>query len=211
MDYVGYYRVSTKAQGRSGLGLDAQTRVVRRFSEEHGTLIGEFSDVESGKNNDRVGLIKALSLARKSKATLLVAKLDRFSRKVSFISWLMEQRVELTVVEMPNASTFQLHIHAALAEEERRMISNRTKEALKAAKLRGVKLGTSSAQLSKANHKAAVEFANEIFCHHIPDNLRDSGLTAMANHLNSKKIKSYRGGKFYPSTISNMVRLLNSH
>lgn len=210
MDYVGYYRVSTKAQGRSGLGLDAQTSVVRRFSEEHGALIGEFSDVESGKNNDREGLVKALALAKKSKATLLVAKLDRFSRKVSFISWLMEQRVELTVVEMPNASTFQLHIHAALAEEERRMISNRTKEALKAAKLRGVKLGKSSAQLSKANHQAALKFAKEVICQHIPDNVRESGVTAMANYLNSNGIKSYRGGKFHPSTISNMVRLLNS-
>lgn len=183
---------------------------MRRFSEEHGTLIGEFSDVESGKCNDRDGLIKALALARRSKATLLVAKLDRFSRKVSFISWLMEQRVELTVVEMPNASTFQLHIHAALAEEERRMISNRTKEALKAAKLRGVKLGKSSAQLSKANHQAAVEFARGLLPVIAPLYEKGEAYAGIAEALNKNGILSFRGKMFHRSTIRNMIGYLRA-
>ena len=106
--YVGYYRVSTKQQGKSGLGLESQQNAVREHSDKHGTLIGEYQEIVSGKSRTHSVLDEAIRHAKKEKATLLVKRLDRFSRRVSFISWLLEQGVELEVVEMPNATTFQL-------------------------------------------------------------------------------------------------------
>ena len=144
--YVTYRRVSTEEQGKSGLGLEAQDRDIRlyleTYSPEPWEIVGEFLEVESGGNSDRPELTKAIALARKSKAVLLVSKLDRLSRKVSFIASLMEdKRLTFRVASMPHADAFQLHIYAALAEQERDFISLRTKAALKEAKARGVKLG----------------------------------------------------------------------
>ena len=117
MKYVGYYRVSTKKQGKSGLGLEAQKQMVETFAEANGDLVAEFVEVESGKNDQRSELSKAMALAKKSGASLLIAKLDRFSRRVSFIAAMMEKGVPLVIAEMPNATDFQLHIFAALAQE----------------------------------------------------------------------------------------------
>lgn len=141
-EFVAYYRVSTKRQGRSGLGIEAQRGSVERYAEQYGTLIGAFVDIESGRNDERTGLQQAIKLVRSRKASLLIARLDRFSRRVSFIAGMMDKGVPLVIAEMPHASEFQLHIFAALAQEERRMISLRTRAALQAAKQRGVKLGS---------------------------------------------------------------------
>ncbi len=144
--YVNYMRVSTAEQGRSGLGLDAQRRDIDLFLENYSEapfkVIGEFTDVLSGRDDDRPELSKAIALAKQSGAALLVSKLDRLSRRVSFIAALMDDpKLDLRVAQMPNADKFQLHIYAALAEQERDFISKRTKAALREAKARGVKLG----------------------------------------------------------------------
>lgn len=142
--YVIYRRVSTAEQGKSGLGLDAQRRDIKLFLETFSDVpwevIGAFKDVQSGKDDNRPGLVKALALAKRMKAELLIAKLDRLSRDVEFIAGVMK-RANIKVATMPNADPFQMHIYAALAEKERKFISERTKAALASAKDRGVKLG----------------------------------------------------------------------
>ena len=134
MQYVIYKRVSTDSQGKSGLGLDAQSRDIELFISnyaEEPEVIGEFTDIMSGKSSDRPELSKALEVCRTTGAALLVAKLDRLSRRVSFIASLMEdKRLSFKVAQMPHADKFQLHIYAALAEQERDFISKRTKAAL---------------------------------------------------------------------------------
>ena len=144
---IAYYRVSTQKQGRSGLGLDAQRAAVEAFAQAEGfTIVTEYHEVETGKGSDalerRPYLAEALKEAKKKKAAIVVAKLDRLSRDVAFIAGLMAQRVPFIVANLgANADPFMLHIYAALAEQERRMISDRTKVALAGAKARGVKLG----------------------------------------------------------------------
>ena len=147
VNVIAYYRVSTQKQGRSGLGLDAQRAAIRRFAEDEGlTISAEYIEIETGKGADalerRPELTKALKFARKDKCAVVVAKLDRLSRDVAFIAALMAQRVPFIVAELGmNADPFMLHIYAALAEQERRMISERTRQALAAARERGVLLG----------------------------------------------------------------------
>jgi DNA invertase Pin-like site-specific DNA recombinase len=144
---IAYYRVSTQKQGRSGLGLAAQRAAVAAFAQAEGfTVIGEFTEVETGKGSDaldrRPQLKAALKAAKKVRCEVAVAKLDRLSRDVAFIASLMAQRVPFIVCALGrNVDPFTLHIYAALAEQERRMISQRTKDGLAAAKARGVKLG----------------------------------------------------------------------
>ena len=167
MKYVAYYRVSTAKQGKSGLGLEAQKETVRAFVEKVGELIGEYVEVQSGRKDNREELWKAIRLAKEQKAKIVIARLDRFSRKVSFISGIMDQGVSLVVAEMPHASEFQLHIFAALAQEERRLISERTKAALAQAKKRGVRLGKNGAVLAKLRSLTADQRAQEIL-RHIP-------------------------------------------
>jgi DNA invertase Pin-like site-specific DNA recombinase len=141
--YVVYLRASTARQGKGGLGMDAQYAAVVGFVRQHGgTIVGQYVEVESGNRSDRPELAKALELARKGKATLLIAKLDRLARNVAFIASLMDAGIEFRACDQPFASRLTLHILAAEAENEGRRISERTKAALQAAKARGVKLGS---------------------------------------------------------------------
>src|SRR3954467_10804277 len=150
MKAVAYFRVSTEKQGKSGLGLDAQRGAVERFAAEHGfELVAEHVEVETGKGSDalerRPQLAAALKRAKAEKCPVVVAKLDRLSRDVAFISGLMAQRVAFIVTELgADVDPFFLHIYAALAEKERSLISARTRDALAAAKARGVRLGNRS-------------------------------------------------------------------
>src|ERR1700737_2208705 len=144
---VAYYRVSTKQQQRSGLGIEAQRATVTRFAEsERLTIVAEFVEIETGKGADaldrRPQLAAALAAAKRAKCSIVVSKLDRLSRDVAFVSGLMAQRVPFIVAELGrDADPFMLHLYAALAEKERRLISERTQAALSAKKASGIKLG----------------------------------------------------------------------
>ena len=213
--FVLYFRVSTKKQGDSGLGLDAQKRDVElylaTYAETPFEVIGEFVEVASGGNDNRPELTKAVDLAEKTGATLLVAKLDRLSRKVSFVATLMDRKkLNLTVANMPHADKFQLHIYAALAEQEREFISLRTKAAL--APLKGTgKLGGNRGSLDAAN-KAAIETA-DANAQKLADTilpLRKSGRTLqqIADTLNTTGVKTTKGGKWYAKSVSNVLQRL---
>jgi DNA invertase Pin-like site-specific DNA recombinase len=139
-NYVTYLRVSTDAQGKSGLGLEAQQAAIDYFLRPDDKVVATFTEIESGRCDARPMLAKAIVRCKKTGSTLLLAKLDRLARSVKFISTLMTE-TDFRVADMPHASPFELHIRASVAEEEARMISQRTKAALAAAKKRGVKLG----------------------------------------------------------------------
>jgi DNA invertase Pin-like site-specific DNA recombinase len=162
---VTYLRVSTQDQGRSGLGIEAQRAALERFAEAEGFAIAaEFAEVETGKGADaldkRPMLAAALAEARKRQCSIAVAKLDRLSRDVHFVSGLMAQRVPFIVAELgADVDPFVLHLYAALAEKERKLISERTKRALEAAKARGVKLGGDRGHLADAREKGTAASA----------------------------------------------------
>ena len=140
--FVAYFRVSTDRQGKSGLGLEAQEAAVMGYLNG-GTwaLVERFTEVESGRKSDRPALARALAACRAHNATLIIAKLDRLARNVAFVSGLMEAGVDFVAVDFPQANRLTVHILAAVAEHEARMISERTRQALQAAKARGAKLG----------------------------------------------------------------------
>lgn len=138
MGFIAYYRVSTKKQGDSGLGLDAQRAAVKNYTKD---IYKEYVEVESGKNPKRPRLLAAIEECKKTGHTLLVAKLDRLARNVHFVSALMESKVPFRCIDMPEADNFTIHIFAALAEREAKLISDRTKAALAELKKQGVKLG----------------------------------------------------------------------
>ena len=210
--FIKYYRVSTRKQGDSGLGLAAQERDIdlylSTYAETPWEVLGEFTDVQSGNDSDRPELQKAMALAEETGATILIAKLDRISRRVSFISAIMERKkLNLTVATMPNADKFQLHIYAALAEQEREFISLRTKQAL--APLKGTgKLGGNRGNIDKANEAArtlADSHAAKVIDTVLP--LKEAGRTLqqIADTLNKSGVKTARGGKWHPTTVKNVL------
>ena len=215
--YVTYKRVSTKEQGKSGLGLSAQERDIKLFldnySEEPWEIVGDFVEVMSGTNGDRPILKEAIAIAKKQKATLLVAKLDRLSRKVSFIATLMDDMtLKIKVAAMPNADKFQLHIYAALAEQERDFISIRTKAALAEAKARGVKLGGLRDKTMKRNtvlKKNAQDRAEKLRSIVEPMVQNDMSLRGMAKALNEAGIVTARGGAWSAPQVSRLVDRLS--
>src|SRR5215204_5452996 len=212
---IAYYRVSTKRQQRSGLGLDAQRAAVTRFAEAEGmTIIGEYVEVETGKGADaldrRPQLAAALLAARKAKCSVLVSKLDRLSRDVAFIAGLMAQRVPFVVAELGrDADPFMLHLYAALAEKERRLISERTKAALAARKANGGRLGNprNIAQAGELGRQiqvsAAAEFAARVFP--ALSAIRAEGadtLEAICCALNQQGIRTARGKRWHVSSVA---------
>ena len=215
--FVIYTRVSTKSQGDSGLGLEAQERDIRlyleNYAEQQHEVIGTFCDVESGTKADRPQLQEALELVRRKQATFLLAKLDRLSRKVSFIATLMDdKKVDFKVASMPTADKVMLHIYAVLSEAERDFISTRTKAALQEAKARGVKLGGSRPN-NQARHDAVKELADQMALkvfQLIKDN-RKAGRSYrfIAEQLNELKVATAKGGKWYASTVRNYDQRLS--
>lgn len=151
---VAYFRVSTDRQGTQSLGIDAQRAAVAAYAQ-HTEIIGEYCEAESGKRKDRPELAKAVAHARRARAVLVIAKLDRLARNVAFVSALMESDVEFVCCDNPTANRLTLHILAAVAEDEAHRISQRTREALAAAKRRGVLLGTRDPRCTLLGTEAA--------------------------------------------------------
>jgi DNA invertase Pin-like site-specific DNA recombinase len=201
---VAYTRVSTGRQGRSGLGLEAQQVSLARFAEAEGySLVETFQEVETGKGADaldrRPQLAAALKMAKKHKAPIIVAKLDRLSRDVHFISGLMTHRTPFIVVELgADADPFMLHVYAALAEKERRLISQRTRDALAAKKAQGVKLGGLNAR-GIANRAEALERAEQL--RPMFDELAGLSQAKMACELNARCIPAPAGGQWHAATV----------
>ena len=215
---ISYLRVSTDKQGKSGLGIEAQRDAVARFIAAEGCeMLGEYAEVETGKGADaldrRPQLAAALAAARKAKAAVVVAKLDRLSRDVHFISGLMAQRVPFIVAELgADADPFMLHIYAALAEKERALISDRTRSALAQKKAQGVVLGNrtnladASAKGATANREAADAFAVNVLP--VVRQIEASGVKgsrAIAVALNARGVRTARGGDWHATTVRNLM------
>jgi len=215
---IAYYRVSTARQGRSGLGIEAQRAAVLRFAESEGiNLVGERTEIETGKGADalerRPELAAALADARKAKCPVLVAKLDRLSRDVHFISGLMSHRVPFIVADLgTDADPFMLHLYAALAEKERAVISARTRAALAAKKAQGVKLGNprnmpeAAAKGREAQRTGADQFAANVLP--VIEGIKTAGATsfdAIAKALNARGIRTARGGRWHSTTVRNLL------
>ena len=208
---VAYTRVSTASQGRSGLGLEAQQAALTRFAEAEGYVLAEtFTEVETGKGSDaldrRPELSAALAAARKLKAPIIVAKLDRLSRDVHFISGLMTHRTPFIVAELgADADPFMLHLYAALAEKERRLISQRTKDALAAKKAQGVKLGGLNAKgiANRDEAKARAEALRPVL-----EELSGLSARAIAAELNAREVATPSGGKWHAETVIRVQRRL---
>lgn len=209
MKAVAYTRVSTKEQGKSSLGLDAQMNTIVSFcSKESMPLVSMFQDVDSGGKDDREGLNQAIQYARENGATIVVAKLDRLSRDVHFISGLMKHGVPFIVAELgKDVPTFMLHVYASFAQLEREMIGKRTKEALAQAKARGVKLGTNIPKVQESARKANLQRGTTSFERIVPHVQRamDEGCTSLneiANWLNANGITTPRGKTFSKGQVS---------
>lgn len=205
--------MSTKGQGESGLGLEAQKRGIDLYLDGYSKspyeVLSTLTDVKSGKGGlaDRQALQEAVELSVKSGATLLVAKLDRLSRDVELIAHLVK-RVELKVACMPNADKFQLHLYAALAEQERDFISARTKSALEAAKTRGVKLGGYRGQTKVRNAVLNEDVTRFAESHKVTLVLMlEQGLSLreMALRLNGGGFRTRSGGEFAPTQVRRLL------
>jgi len=210
--FVAYYRVSTARQGRSGLGLEAQQKAVLDYLNGGSwELIGEFTEAESGKRDNRPQFREALRLCKKTGATLIVARLNRLSRDLGFIVRLMESKVEFTCCDMPEASKFTLHIMAAMAEQERENISASTKAGLAAAKARGVVLGNPDiANIQKlggaATKAKAVQHAENIMP--VINQIMEAGIVSyrgIAKALEARGLKTAKGGDWGPQQVKNII------
>ena len=205
--YVAYYRVSTKRQGQSGLGLEAQQKLVQPYAAQ---IVHSFTEVESGKVDARPQLDAALALCAETGASILIAKIDRLSRDAAFLLALRKSGVEIVAADMPNAGTLEFGIRAVFAQHEREEISKRTKDALAAAKARGVKLGSPNPRAgglacAAARREKTVAVANKALP--IITALRDAGasLRAIASKLNDAGIPTVLGGKWHPASVDRMI------
>jgi len=221
--FVAYYRVSTARQGRSGLGLEAQRQSVLDFlNGGRWRLVAEHTEVESGAANDRPQLVRALAACRIHRATLVVAKLDRLSRDAAFLLNLKASGVRFTIAEMPEANELTVELLAVLAQHERRLISERTKAALAAAKRRGVRLGNpghldrkarrkgtaaSAVVRRKAAQQRAIDLAPTL------EELRDDGAVSLhdlAREFNERGIPAPRGGEWMAAQVKRLLARLES-
>jgi len=220
--YVTYKRVSTKDQGKSGLGLEAQERDIQLFLENYSgqpyEVIGDYTEVQSGTDDQRPVLADAIAQAKKEGAILLIAKLDRLSRKVSFIAALMDdKKLDLKVASMPNADKFQLHIYAALAEQERDFISKRTKAALAEVKRKAYDEGKpnplgglrdKTMKRNKVRQEQANKNAKKLEGLVIPMRERGDSLRNIAKALNEAGVKTARGSQWQAPQVKRLIERL---
>jgi DNA invertase Pin-like site-specific DNA recombinase len=223
--FVAYYRVSTAKQGQSGLGLEAQREAVHQYlNGGRHELLKEFVEVESGKDNDRPQLAKALHRAKVTGATLVIAKLDRLSRNAAFIANLQESKVKFVCCDLPDATHLTVHIFAGIAQHEREMISKRTKDAMAAAKNNpawrrkhpnGFGNPKGARHLRGLGNDAAVETIKAKADKHAEDilpviaDIKASGMVTLreiADELNALGIETARGGKWYASTVRGVLQ-----
>lgn len=218
---VSYVRVSTQRQGSTGLGLDAQRAAVAQYCQQHGaTLLKEFTEVESGRNNDRPILHDAIAFAKRSHCKLVIGKLDRLARSVSFIANLMDSGIDFAACDLPEANRLLLHIMAAVAEAEARAISDRTIAALAAAKARGKALGAVNPRsrnlteddMRRGRQRGAQSTAlkaRESYDDVLPliQSLRRDGLSlaAVANRLNDDGHRTRSGGLWKAMQVSRVL------
>jgi DNA invertase Pin-like site-specific DNA recombinase len=215
---IAYLRVSTQRQQRSGLGIEAQRTAIARFAEAEGlSIIAEYVEAETGKGADaldrRPQLAAALAAAKSAKCRVVVSKLDRLSRDVAFVSGLMAQRVPFIVAELGrDADPFMLHLYAALAEKERRLISERTRAALAAKRAAGARLGnpTNIAIAGEYGRTVQIAAADQFVAGLVPiiEAIRSTGaqtLDAICSALNQRGVRSARGGRWHVSSVRNLL------
>lgn len=223
MKLITYMRVSTAKQGHSGLGMEAQREAINRYVEQvRGKVVGQFVEVESGKNNSRPQLAKALHLAKVTGGTLVIAKLDRLSRNAAFLLTLRDAGVRFVAADMPEASHLTVGIMALMAEQERQAISQRTKEALAAAKRRGVKLGNPNGaralRRAKKGNAASLSAIKGRADRHaenlrpVIEAIKEDGvrtLAGIADELNERGMLTPRGRQWYGSTVRDLLNRLD--
>jgi len=228
-NFIAYFRVSTAKQGRSGLGLEAQKEAVDRYLQGLGKgarLLADYQEVETGKRDDRIALRQALDHCRLTGATLIIAKLDRLSRDAAFLLTLQKGDVPFLAADMPEMNNLTVGIMAVVAQAEREAISRRTKEALAAAKARGVKLGNPNGaralreglaraggpnpqRAAEAAHTAALERSERL--RPVIDGLKVDGITtvrAMAEELNARGYRTPRDGRWHSTSVHRLLKAL---
>lgn len=204
--FTPYIRVSTSRQGASGLGLDAQREATQNFVNRYGGVVDDvFVEIESGKKANRPELAKAIEHCKKTGSTLLVARLDRLARNLHFVTSLQQSKISFIAADNPDANSLVLHILASMAEYEAKLVSERTKAALRAAKARGTKLGNPRPNLEKL-HQARRASAR-VFGESIQATIREiqaagvAGLTGIARALNARGVTTATGKRFFPATV----------
>lgn len=222
---VTYERVSTARQGRSGLGLEAQRKAIDEFAASRGAeVLARFTEVESGRKNERPELGKALTLAKLTGGTLVIAKLDRLSRNAAFLLTLRDSGVKFLACDMPEANDLTVGIMALVAQQEREAISRRTKEALAAAKARGVKLGNPNGAAALRRAKEGGVALRETVRRNAEDHaaalapvveeLQRNGITTLrgiAKVLNDRGMLTRRGGQWHVSNVRNLLARFDNH
>lgn len=215
--FVAYYRVSTDRQGRSGLGLDAQRATAEAYvaGVSGGEILAEYTEVESGKRNERPQLARALDAAKRRRATLLIPKLDRLARNARFLLGIVESGVDVVFCDLPNVppgpvGKFLITQMAAVAELEAGLISQRTKAALAVAKARGTRLGNPDGARARAlaaatNRAEADRFAQGVLPLIEKLTSGNMSLRAIARELNERQVKTARGGRWGATTVRNVL------
>ena len=218
--FIAYYRVSTARQGQSGLGLEAQLESVRNYVATQGQLVAEYTEVESGKKANRPKLGQALAHARRVSATVVIAKLDRLARNVAFLATLMETATDFVAVDNPTANKLTVHVLAAVAEDEAKRCSDRTKDALSAFKARGGKLGSHHSKCKPISREAAAKGqplgaaatakkASDAYLDLIPElqRLRAAGYSykAIARTLNAEEQTTRHGKPWNPIQVRRVL------
>lgn len=216
--FVAYFRVSTQKQGRSGLGLEAQKQAVENFTYSKGDVLTSFTDIESGKKNDRPQLQAAIGYCKIYGATLLIAKLDRLTRNVAFVFTLRDSGVNFVCCDMPEANTLTIGILATMAQHERELIAERTKKALAEKKKRGFVLGTPANLTEQAKRKGTLHSQlnaqadqNNRRAGAFAKKLRDFGYSwaEIARQLNANGFTTRNGGSFQIVQVQRIIRLIN--
>ena len=213
---IAYYRVSTGKQGASGLGLEAQKAQVEEHAERTGArIVKSYTEIESGKTSNRLELKRALDHAKITNSTLVIARLDRLSRSVAFISRLMESKVPFVALDVQDCDPMKLHIYAVFAEAEARKVSERTKAALAAAKARGVKLGNpnpakDTSLATAARLQVMKQHRAELWPFIEPMAKEGVSYREIARRLNQQGIRTFRGRTWYASSVRQLIRLSNA-